>query len=93
MPEMRFEVRWPDGVATRCYSPSLVIKEFFEPGGSYPLNEFLARAREAYQIANERVRQRWGFGCGQAQHQLQEIEDYAVRFAADATVRIERFEE
>jgi len=26
MPEMRFRIRWPDGVAETCYSPSLVVK-------------------------------------------------------------------
>jgi uncharacterized repeat protein (TIGR04042 family) len=93
MPEMRFEVRWPDGVSTRCYSPSLVIKDFFEPGKSYTQTDFLAKARAAYQIANERVRQRWGFGCSHAQLQLQEIEDYAARFTPDATIRIGGFEE
>ena len=34
MPEMRFVIRWPDGVVESCYSPSLVIKEFFAPGES-----------------------------------------------------------
>ena len=26
MPEMRFFIRWPDGKAETCYSPSLVVK-------------------------------------------------------------------
>ena len=35
MPEMLFRIRWPDGTAEDCYSPSLVIKDFFAPGESY----------------------------------------------------------
>jgi uncharacterized repeat protein (TIGR04042 family) len=27
MPEMHFHVRWPDRTHSRCYSPSLVIKD------------------------------------------------------------------
>ncbi len=32
MPEMRFLIRWPDGNRESCYSPSLVVKDFFAPG-------------------------------------------------------------
>ena len=34
-----------------CYSPSLVIKDFFAVGQSYPLPDFLRRSREALTIA------------------------------------------
>ena len=27
MPEMSFDISWPDGSIERCYSPSLVIKD------------------------------------------------------------------
>jgi len=47
MPEMRFLIRWPDGVAEACYSPSLVIKDYFAPGETYPLPDFVARSRTA----------------------------------------------
>ena len=45
MPEMRFRIRWPDGTPETCYSPSLVIKDFFAPGESYSLHEFLRLSR------------------------------------------------
>ena len=32
MPEMRFRIRWPDGSTESCYSPSLVIKDYFAAG-------------------------------------------------------------
>ena len=56
MPEMRFHIRWPDGAVETCYSPSLVVKDFFSPGESYPLADFLQRSRTALDIASERVR-------------------------------------
>jgi uncharacterized repeat protein (TIGR04042 family) len=95
MPEMRFRVRWPDQSQSDCYSPSLVIKDFFKPGESYPLADFVERSRSALAIANERVRQKYGMGCGHAAAQLVEIELTAARFAhqPDATVTVEAFEE
>ena len=44
MPEMRFHIRWPDGAVETCYSPSLVVKDFFSPGESYPLADFCSAA-------------------------------------------------
>ena len=93
MPEMRFHVRWPDDTTTACYSPSLVIKDFFRPGQRYPLPDFLARSRAALEI--ERVRQKYGMGCAHAARQLEEIESLASRFTEqrDAQVLVEAFEE
>ena len=51
MPEMRFVIAWPDGRKETCYSPSLVIKDYFAEGRSYPLSDFLDRSRTALTIA------------------------------------------
>lgn len=88
MPEMRFRVRWPDQSESLCYSPSLVIKEFLEPGQSYPLEEFVSRSREALQIASERVRQKYGYTCSSAMSQLADIEAVATRFWDDDAPRV-----
>ena len=95
MPEMHFRVRWPDGAVETCYSPSLVIKDFFQPGASYPLAEFLARSRTALKIASDRVEVKYGFPCSLALGQLARIEGACARFAAfpEADVGIESFEE
>ena len=50
MPEMRFRIRWPDGISESCYSPSLVIKDYFAAGTDYALTDFLARSRTALGI-------------------------------------------
>jgi uncharacterized repeat protein (TIGR04042 family) len=90
---MFFHVRWPDGSLERCYSPSLVIKDYFEPGVSYRLPDFVARSRTALQIANRRVQEKYGFACGQALAQMEKIEQAAAGFDTGAQVTIEAFEE
>ncbi|MGF1521360.1 MAG: MSMEG_0570 family nitrogen starvation response protein [Leptolyngbyaceae cyanobacterium] len=93
MPEMRFQIQWPDGANATCYSPSLVIKDYFVPGESYTLEDFVTRSRTALQIASDRVQAKYGFPCGRAMGQLQEIERTAVQYQQlDApTVRILKF--
>ena len=95
MPEMRFLIRWPDGRSETCYSPSLVVKDFFAPGQSYPLADFLQRSRTALTIASERVQARYGFPCSRAMAQLDRIEAGAKAFAdvADARVDVDAFDE
>jgi uncharacterized repeat protein (TIGR04042 family) len=94
MPEMRFLIRWPDGAAERCYSPSLVIQEFFAPGQSYALADFLERSRTALNIASDRVQAKYGHACSRAAAQLERIEATAKTFAAlpGARVTVDAFE-
>jgi len=94
MPEMRFFIRWPDGSTEACYSPSLVIKDFFSPGESYALPEFLERSRAALHIASDRVEAKYGHACSRAAAQLTRIESVAKSFAdyPQARVTIGAFE-
>jgi uncharacterized repeat protein (TIGR04042 family) len=80
MPEIHFRIRWPDQSETRCYSPSTAIMQFLTADRSYPLSEFLGLSRKALEHGSERVRQKYGYGCAQAQLQIEEIERLAVRF-------------
>ena len=95
MPVMHFHLRWPDASESRCYSPSLVIKDYFEAGSDYPLPDFMRRCREALQIASDRVEAKFGFACSAALDQLAELETAARRFdrTPDARVRVLGFEE
>ena len=95
MPEMRFNIRWPDGTPESCYSPSLVIKDYFSPGEAYPVAEFLRRSRTALTIASERVRAKFGFACSNAAGQLARLEAVCERFLdqKDAKVCVESFHE
>jgi uncharacterized repeat protein (TIGR04042 family) len=95
MPAMHYRLRWPDDSESTCYSPSLVIKEYFEPGTSYPLPDFMRRIREASQVASQRVMAKFGFLCSRAGDELAGIEQQAARFAGQpaATVHVIAFQE
>lgn len=95
MPEMHFLIRWPDGTAETCYSPSLVVKDFLSPGQIYPLADFLDRSRTALNIASERVEAKYGWRCSRAAAQLTRIETAARAFSSlpDPQVTVETFEE
>jgi uncharacterized repeat protein (TIGR04042 family) len=95
MPEMRFRIRWPDGAAEICYSPSLVVKEHLTPGESYSIEDFRARCCTALTIASQRVKEKYGYPCGLALGQLDRLERACAEFATDgeAKVCVEAFEE
>jgi len=80
MPEMYFDVRWPDGLTQRCYSPSTIVEDYFTPGAAYELAEFVERSRTALGIAGERVREKFGFFCTGASDQLALIERTAASY-------------
>jgi len=88
MPEMHYRLRWPDDRESVCYSPSLVIRDYFEDGADYALPDFLARVRDATHIASERVRAKFGYACSRAHDQLDAIERDAARFAGDPAARV-----
>ena len=95
MPAMHYRLRWPDGSESTCYSPSLVIKDHFEPGACYSLPDFLQRIRQATQIASDRVMAKFGFACSRAGDELAGIEQQASRFAEQpgASVQVVEFQE
>ncbi len=80
MPEIRFQIELPDGSQEVCYSPSLVVKDYFTPGSDYPLDDFIARSRTALTIASDRVKAKYGRPCGLALGQLQVIESMATQY-------------
>ncbi|MDZ5458498.1 MSMEG_0570 family nitrogen starvation response protein [Azohydromonas lata] len=89
MPAMHYTLRWPDASETVCYSPSLVIQDYFQPGQAYALESFMAQLREATAIANERVRAKFGFACSRADDQLSRLEAQARRWAGQPGARVE----
>ncbi len=93
MPETRFKIQWPDGSQDTCYSPSSIVKSYFEIDRDYELADFVDRARTALNIASDRVRAKYGKPCGLAIGQLAEIEAIAVRFTShsDSIVRVIEF--
>ena len=93
MPEIRFQITWPDNSQDSCYSPSLIVKEYFQPDTDYDLVDFVERSREALSIASDRVKAKYGYPCGLALGQLQHIEAKAAKFAKleRPKVKFERF--
>lgn len=88
MPEMHWTLRWPDGSEERCYSPSSVITELFTPGQSYPLPDFLHRARIAMERASNRVERKYGFACSSAMDQLDRIERRVAEFEGQQDAQV-----
>ena len=80
MPEMLFQIRWPDGAIEQCYSPSLVIRDHLAVGETYSVPEFLRRSCVALTIASDRVREKYGFACSRAMGQLAKLESTADHF-------------
>jgi uncharacterized repeat protein (TIGR04042 family) len=90
MPEMHFLVRWPDGKEDRCYSPSLIVRDYLEAGKTYKVEEFLDRSRTMLNIASERVKAKFGYYSSAAMDQLGHIETRASEFPPeDAVVVVE----
>ena len=88
MPEMTFDVQWPDGKVQRCYSPSLVMHDYLTTGSDYTVAEFVDRSGNALQEASERVRAKFGFACTSAAATNEKIAGTATKFAPDATIRV-----
>ncbi len=93
MPEMRFQLLWPDGSETLCYSPSLVVADHLAEGESYGVADFLGRVGAALRIASDRVQQRYGMPCARAHAQLARLHADAEAFARleNASVTVLRF--
>jgi uncharacterized repeat protein (TIGR04042 family) len=88
MPEMTFDVQWPDGRLQRCYSPSLVMHDYLAPGSDSTIADFVDRSTQALQEASERVRAKYGFACTSAAGTTAEIASAAIEFPSSATVRV-----
>lgn len=93
MPEVHFEIAWPDGSTELCYSPSAVVKKYLQVGESYPLEDFVARSRLALNSGSERVKAQYGYPCKLALGQLEQIETQAKTYQDDPnqTVKIIQF--
>lgn len=93
MPEIRFQIQWSDGSKDICYSPSLVVKDYFVPNHDYDLDDFVQRSQTALKIASDRVQAKYGRPCGLALGQLQEIEVKSAQYRhlPDSKVRVIQF--
>lgn len=88
MPEMTFDVRWPDGHLQRCYSPSLAVYDYLTVGAHYTVADFVDRSGTALDEASARVRAKFGFACTSAAATTEQIVSAAAAFPDSATVRV-----
>ena len=88
MPEVRFQLEWPDGQTSTLYSPSTVIFDYFRPGDSLLVSELEARGVEALRAASERVRARYGFACTRTDEEESQLRQWVSRYSSDDTVRV-----
>ena len=88
MPEVTFNIVWPDGSQEQFYSPSTVVNQYFQSGQIYELQDFVQRSRESLNLASERVRQRYGSPCSMAIAQLNRIETKAIQFDQEPTAPV-----
>jgi uncharacterized repeat protein (TIGR04042 family) len=90
MPEVHFDVRWPDGAQRSYYSPSTAVADHLHAGERYTVSDFVTRARAAMHAASERVRAKYGYTCSSALDTLGQIEETARAFesSTDAEVQV-----
>ena len=88
MPEVRFQLEWPDGQSSTLYSPSTVILDYFRPGDSLLVSELEERGVEALRAASERVRARYGFACTRTDEEESQLLQWVSRYSSDDTVRV-----
>jgi uncharacterized repeat protein (TIGR04042 family) len=95
MPEMLFQIRWPDGTRETCYSPSTIVKDYLVAERSYALHDFLAISRAALSAASDRVHAKYGVPCNRALSQIRRLETAGAAFSdtADALVVIESLQD
>lgn len=73
MPETYIEIRWPNGKKEHVYSPSSIIRDYFQAGTELLLGDFEVRCIQALDHASERVRERYGYACSSAMAEKQRI--------------------
>lgn len=73
MPAINFNVQWPDGDTVSYYSPSTIIRDYFEERKSYSMDDFKEKSLSALDEASERVRKRFGFYCSAASNEKEKI--------------------
>ncbi|HSJ01123.1 MAG TPA: MSMEG_0570 family nitrogen starvation response protein [Verrucomicrobium sp.] len=88
MPSVNFTIQLPDGVTRECYSPSTIVRSYFQQNEEMTVDEFVSRSREALTEASERVRAKFGFYCTSAAAQLADIERFSKNQPPEGTVRI-----
>jgi uncharacterized repeat protein (TIGR04042 family) len=88
MPEVMLELHWPDGEASRFYSPSTVVYEFLRPGDSLSIAELEQKGLAALREASERVRARYGFACTRTDEEASKLQKRLAMYGRNDRVDV-----
>jgi uncharacterized repeat protein (TIGR04042 family) len=88
MPEVMLELHWPDGEASRFYSPSTVVYEFLKPGDTLSISELEQRGLAALREASERVRARYGFACTRTDEEASKLQKRLAMYSRSEMVAV-----
>jgi uncharacterized repeat protein (TIGR04042 family) len=88
MPEVMLELHWPDGEASRFYSPSTVVYEFLKPGDTLSIAELEQRGLAALREASERVRARYGFACTRTDEEASKLQKRLAMYSRSEMVAV-----
>ena len=88
VPEVFFEIEWPDKKVSTHYSPSRIVGEYFQKGQRLTVEDLVRTSSKALQHASERVEARYGFTCAGARESLDEILGIASAYESTTTVTI-----
>lgn len=82
------QIEWPDASSDRVYSPSSVIRDFFEEGEELSVSAFEERVTDALTRASGRVQEVYGMECTSAQQELRRLRAAVRERPDDGTVTI-----
>jgi len=78
VPVVAVYVKFPDSDGTTAfYSPSTCIQDYFTEGGSYTYKEFKELMLKGLTDANQRVVDKYGFGCSDCLLEIMRVEKLA----------------
>ena len=84
MPETYLRVQLPNDKEETIYSPSTIIKEYFEKASIMSLDEFQNSCSKALNHASKRVYERFGYECTSAMGELARVNSLVDRIKSSA---------
>ena len=93
MPALNFEIEWPNGEIMECYSPSTIVLRHFQAGDIFTIDELTTVVQVAFEMASDRVEERFGFRCAAAAEQRAKILRRAECFESSQSVQISAIRE
>ena len=84
MPETYLKVQLPDEKEETIYSPSTIIKEYFEKAAVMSLDEFQSSCSKALNHASKRVYERFGYECTSAMGELARVNSLVEKIKSNA---------